>query len=89
MITKPKGTYDLYGESAKKWQYVNKVIDSLMEKYNYNFIRTPLFESSEVFHRGVGSGSDIVRKETYDFIDLGLSFFFLMSLAKGFSILFF
>lgn len=71
MITKPKGTYDLYGESAKKWQYVNKVIDSLMEKYNYKFIRTPLFESSEVFHRGVGSGSDIVRKETYDFIDRG------------------
>lgn len=71
MITKPKGTYDLYGETAKKWVYVNKVIDSLMEKYNYNYIRTPIFESSDVFHRGVGAGSDIVRKETYDFTDRG------------------
>ena len=71
MITKPKGTYDLYGDNAKKWKYVEKVIDSLMEKYNYNYIRTPIFESSDVFHRGVGAGSDIVRKETYDFIDRG------------------
>ena len=71
MITKPKGTYDLYGENAKKWLYVNKVIDSLMEKYNYSYIRTPIFESSEVFHRGVGAGSDVVRKETYDFTDRG------------------
>ena len=69
MIVKPKGTYDVYGENAKKWKYVEKVIDSLMEKYNYNYIRTPIFESSEVFHRGVGVGSDIVRKETYDFTD--------------------
>ena len=71
MITKPKGTYDLYGDNAKKWKYVDKIIDSLMEKYNYNYIRTPIFESSDVFHRGVGAGSDIVRKETYDFIDRG------------------
>ena len=71
MITKPKGTYDLTGINAKKWQYVNKVIDSMMEKYNYNYIRTPIFESSDLFHRGVGSGSDIVRKETYDFVDRG------------------
>ena len=71
MITKPKGTYDLYGENAKKWQYVNKVIDSLMEKYNYSYIRTPLFESTEVFHRGMGDSTDVVRKETYDFIDRG------------------
>lgn len=71
MITKPKGTYDLYGENAKKWQYVNKVIDSLMEKYNYTYIRTPLFESTEVFHRGMGDSTDVVRKETYDFIDRG------------------
>ena len=71
MITKPKGCHDIYGITAKKWQYVNKMIDSLMEKYNYDFIRTPIFESSEVFHRGMGETTDVVTKETYDFIDRG------------------
>ena len=71
MITKQKGTKDIYGIEAKKWQYVNKVIDEIMEKYNYNFIRVPVFESSELFHRGVGETTDIVTKETYDFVDRG------------------
>ncbi len=71
MITKPKGCHDIYGSEAKKWQYVIKMIDSLMEKYNYEFIRTPIFESSEVFHRGMGESSDVVTKETYDFVDRG------------------
>ncbi len=71
MITKPKGTKDIYGVEAKRWQYVSKVIDEVMEKYNYNFIRVPVFESSELFHRGVGETTDIVTKETYDFTDRG------------------
>lgn len=71
MITKPKGTKDIYGDEAKKWQYVSKLIDEVMEKYNYSFIRVPVFESSELFHRGVGKTSDIVTKETYDFTDRG------------------
>ena len=71
MITKPKGTKDIYGIEAKKWQYVSKVIDEVMEKYNYKFIRVPVFEASELFHRGVGETTDIVTKETYDFTDRG------------------
>lgn len=71
MITKPKGTKDIYGLEAKRWQYVSKVIDEVMEKYNYNFIRVPVFESSELFHRGIGETTDIVTKETYDFTDRG------------------
>ena len=71
MITKPKGCHDLVGLEAKKWKYVDKVIDSLMEKYNYTYARTPIFESSELFHRGVGETTDIVTKETYDFKDRG------------------
>lgn len=71
MINKQKGCLDLYGINAKKWQYVNKVIDSLMEKYNYNYIRTPIFESSSLFHRGMGDTTDVVTKETYDFKDRG------------------
>jgi len=42
-----------------------------MEKYNYEYMRTPIFESSELFHRGVGETTDIVTKETYDFVDRG------------------
>lgn len=71
MITKQKGCHDIYGMEAKKWQYVNTVIDALMDKYNYKFIRTPIFENSELFHRGVGETTDIVTKETYDFKDRG------------------
>lgn len=71
MIAKPKGTYDLYGETAKKWQYVNDLIDAVCEKYNYGLVRTPVFESTELFHRGVGETTDMVSKETYDFKDRG------------------
>ena len=71
MIQKPKGTYDVYGKNSKKIKYVEKVIEALMNKYNYEYVRTPLFESSNLFHRGVGETSDIVSKETYDFKDRG------------------
>ena len=71
MIQKPKGTYDVYGEYGKKILYLEDLIKSLMEKYNYEYFRTPLFESSELFHRGVGETTDIVTKETYDFVDRG------------------
>ena len=71
MITKQKGTYDIYGQKARNWNYINQVISSFAEIYNYDYIRTPIFEASELFHRGVGETSDIVTKETYDFQDRG------------------
>lgn len=71
MITRPKGCNDIYGKEAKVWKYVEKIVDAVMEKYNYTYIRTPIFESSDLYHRGVGETSDIVTKETYDFIDRG------------------
>ena len=71
MISKPKGTVDLTDKLARTWKYVEEVIDSCMEKYNYNYIRTPIFESTELFHRGIGDSTDIVTKETYDFKDRG------------------
>ncbi len=71
MITKPKGCHDIYGIEAKKWNYVSRLIDEVCDRYNYQFIRTPIFESSELFHRGVGETTDIVTKETYDFVDRG------------------
>ena len=71
MITKQKGTYDIYGDLAKKRMYVNDVLNALCEKYNYGYIETPVFEASELFHRGVGETTDMVQKETYDFVDRG------------------
>ncbi len=69
MITKPKGTYDLYGEDASKFIFLEEEIHKLMKKYNYKFIRTPVFEEASLFHRAVGENTDIVSKETYDFTD--------------------
>ena len=71
MIQRQKGCNDIFGREAKVWKYVDTVIDSLMEKYNYNFIRTPIIEATELFHRGVGETTDIVTKESYDFVDKG------------------
>ncbi len=71
MIQKPKGTYDVFGDYGKKVLYLEMLFQSLMEKYNYEFIRTPIFEATDLFHRGVGETTDIVSKETYDFLDRG------------------
>ncbi len=71
MIIKPKGTWDIYGDNAKVWQYINRTIEDIMSRYNYQYIRTPIFESSDLFHRGIGDTTDIVTKETYDFKDRG------------------
>ena len=71
MITKPKGTYDLMGLDAKINNYINHEIESFMINYNYEYIRTPVFEATELFHRTVGDATDIVKKETYDFVDRG------------------
>ena len=71
MITKPKGTYDIYGDNAKYYKYIEGVFSTVCEYYNYEYIRTPIFEDSELFHRSVGETSDIVSKETYDFKDRG------------------
>ena len=69
MIQKPKGTQDIYGDDGKELLYLESLLKSLMEKYNYEYFRIPIFESSELFHRGVGETTDIVSKETYDFQD--------------------
>ncbi len=71
MIQKAKGTYDVYGDYGKRLLYVEELMEGLMEKYNYEYMRTPIFESSNLFHRGVGETTDIVTKETYDFKDRG------------------
>ena len=71
MITKPKGTYDVYGIDAKKREYVNEIIKGICQKYNFVNVETPVFEDSSLFHRSAGETSDLVSKETYDFKDRG------------------
>lgn len=71
MIQKLKGTYDVYGDLSIKHDYVKKLFQEVCESYNYSYIETPLIERSELFHRGVGETTDIVTKETYDFVDRG------------------
>ena len=71
MIQKPKGTYDMYGEMVEKYNYIKRIFSDLMNEYNIKYIDTPIFESSNLFHRGVGETTDIVTKETYDFKDRG------------------
>ena len=51
MITKPKGTYDVLPLESKEWQKLEEVIRKICKLYNYKEIRTPIFESSDVFHR--------------------------------------
>lgn len=71
MITKPKGTNDIFGSDAKKREYVNDILRGICERYNFTNIETPVFEDSSLFHRTAGETSDLVSKETYDFKDRG------------------
>ncbi len=72
MITQaPRGTYDLYGVQAAKWRMIEEEIYRLMKEFCYSEIRTPIFEHTELFQRGVGDTTDIVQKEMYTFEDKG------------------
>ncbi|AEB29834.1 histidine--tRNA ligase [Carnobacterium sp. 17-4] len=70
-IQKPKGTADLLPEDSRKWQYVEEILNMVLADYQFGEIRTPIFESYDLFSRGVGETSDIVSKEMYDFFDKG------------------
>lgn len=71
MINKPKGTEDILPEEVYRWQYLEDTAMSVLESYNFKEIRTPIFESLELFQRGVGDTTDMVSKEMYDFQDKG------------------
>jgi histidyl-tRNA synthetase len=71
MYQKVKGTQDFIGLEAKKLRYVESKIRSVIEKYGYEEIITPIFENTEVFVRSAGEESDIVSKEMYTFLDKG------------------
>ncbi len=71
MINIPKGTKDVLPSQVYKWQHVEKVAREVAETFAFREIRTPVFEHTELFLRGVGDTTDIVNKEMYTFLDKG------------------
>ena len=71
MIIKPKGTKDVLPSEIDVWTSVESVIREVLRIRDFKEIRTPVFEHTELFVRGVGEGSDIVNKEMYTFLDKG------------------
>ena len=67
----PKGTKDMMPDQAYKWHYIEKAFTEICRKYGFDEIRTPVFEHTELFQRGVGDTTDIVQKEMYTFQDYG------------------
>lgn len=65
----PKGTKDMLPEQAYKWHYVEGKFADICRKYGFREIRTPMFEHTEVFARGIGDTTDVVQKEMYTFND--------------------
>lgn len=70
-IQSVRGTYDLYGEAKRKMKKVVSTGSSVVEKYGFEELETPIFEFTEVFSRNLGDTSDIVTKEMYCFQDKG------------------
>lgn len=71
MINIPKGTKDVLPKDAYKWHFIEDAARSTAELFNMKEIRTPVFEHTELFLRGVGDTTDIVNKEMYTFKDKG------------------
>ena len=67
----PRGTKDILPDTVGQWTYVEEKIRDLCARYGYKEIRTPMFEHTELFHRGIGEGTDVVDKEMYTFTDRG------------------
>lgn len=71
MINIPKGTKDVLPETSYQWQYIENTAREVAREFNFKEIRTPTFEHTELFARGVGDTTDIVNKEMYTFEDKG------------------
>ena len=69
MIKAITGTKDILPEDIIKWNKVEEIVRNVMNNFNYKEIRTPVFEETALFSRGIGEATDIVSKEMYTFID--------------------
>ncbi len=68
-INAPKGTYDLLPEDLTHWYYLEGKLRQIFQEYGYAEVRTPIFEHTELFQRGIGETTDIVEKEMFTFPD--------------------
>lgn len=66
-----RGTKDIFGEDAAKYNYIVNTAREVFEAYGYSMIKTPIFEETSLFKRGIGEGTDVVSKEMYTFTDRG------------------
>ncbi len=71
IIKAPKGTMDVIPENSFKWQFIEDKIREITKEFGISEIRTPVFEHTELFQRGVGDTTDVVEKEMYTFNDKG------------------
>lgn len=71
LMQAPKGTKDMLPSEAYKWHFIESKFRKLSEEYGIREIRTPMFEHTELFIRGVGETTDVVQKEMYTFEDKG------------------
>jgi histidyl-tRNA synthetase len=71
MIKSPRGTRDLLPPDTALWNFVEAAVRDVFRAYNFHEIRTPIFESTELFARGVGEETDIVKKEMFTWEDRG------------------
>ena len=67
----PRGTKDILPDTVGQWLYVEQKVRELCSRYGYKEIRTPMFEHTELFLRGIGETTDVVEKEMYTFTDRG------------------
>ncbi len=67
----PPGTADIFPEEAKRWRSLERVAADVFGRYGYGELRTPVFEYTEVFQRGLGDDTEVVQKEMYTFLDRG------------------
>ncbi|MFZ2330241.1 MAG: ATP phosphoribosyltransferase regulatory subunit, partial [Atribacterota bacterium] len=65
----PKGTSDILPEQIDYWYYLENKTREVLQNYGYREIRTPAFEYTELFIRGIGEATDIVQKEMFTFQD--------------------
>ncbi|WP_298592831.1 histidine--tRNA ligase [uncultured Mitsuokella sp.] len=68
-IHAPRGTKDILPDAITGWRYIEETIRTLCRRYGFQEIRTPMFEHTELFQRGIGEGTDVVDKEMYTFTD--------------------
>lgn len=71
LTTGPRGTKDILPDTVGQWLYIEKVVRDICALYGYKEIRTPVFEHTELFLRGIGETTDVVEKEMYTFTDRG------------------